>query len=99
MKLNIPAIEIRVTERKQFEIVNEIDALIRCFDIDNKNSFLMKAVTLVLLLTWSVITLALTFESVNAVEPQYYGMMSIIVGLIIAKIWNIEIDSDISELK
>lgn len=52
-----------------------------------------KAVALVLVLTWCLTTLALTFEAVATVNPPFYTAFTAVVFLVVGKLWDIEVRS------
>lgn len=58
---------------------------------ENDGRTVAKVVALILVSVWSIITLSLTFESVAAVSPPYYGMYTAIVFLLIGRLWNLEV--------
>jgi len=50
-----------------------------------------KAVALILVSVWSVITLSLTLEGVAAVSPPFYGVFTAVVFALVGKLWDIEV--------
>lgn len=92
MKFNIANREISVEHRRPSPLKCELQGLMRCFTITSDNSALEKITAVIVLLTWSIITISLALEGVASTKPEYYGLLSLVAGLIISKIWNIQVD-------
>jgi len=58
----------------------------------DENSAVKKAVALILVGAWTILTLLLSLEGIATVTPPYYGVFTAVVFLIIGRLWNIEVD-------
>jgi hypothetical protein len=58
---------------------------------DDESRVAAKAVAIMLVATWLVITLALSLEGVDAIAPPHYGLFTALVFLLIGKLWDLEV--------
>ena len=58
---------------------------------DDNGRLVAKLVAVVLVVLWSVVTLSLTFEGVDAVPPPHYGLFTAVVFLLVGRLWDIEV--------
>jgi hypothetical protein len=57
------------------------------------NNHARKAATIVLVSTWGVVTVGLTFDSLSTAKPPFYIVLTGIVFLIIGRMWDIQINN------
>lgn len=71
----------------------ELFCLFLVFRFHGRNNHLRKAVTIMLVFVWAVVTLALTFNAVPAKAPPYYAVLTAFVWAIVGRMWDFEINS------
>lgn len=70
----------------------EVRGLWRTFMPHEENNNTRKAVTLILVLTWSILTIAMAFEDLATVSPPFYGLYTAVIFLIVGRLWNLEVE-------
>lgn len=75
----------------------ELEGLKKLFKTNGDGEIAKKVVTVLLVSLWSIITLLLTVEAVDAVQPPFYGILTAIIFLIVGRMWGIEVEKLISE--
>mgnify|MGYP000075917202 CR=1 FL=1 len=71
----------------------ELFCFMLVFRFHGQNNHLRKAVTIMLVFVWAVITLALTFDAIPAETPPYYAVLTAFVWAIVGRMWDFEINS------
>lgn len=71
----------------------EAVALYLTFRFHDGNNHIRKALTLMLVTVWGIVTIGLTFEGIQTVEPPFYGILTAIVFLIVGRMWDIEVEN------
>ncbi|QLG62817.1 hypothetical protein [Halorarum salinum] len=51
-----------------------------------------KAVAIILVTTWSLMTVAMSLEGVATVTPPFYGAFTALVFLLVGRLWNLEVE-------
>lgn len=73
------------------QLRTECKGLVLTFMPHDNNSNLRKAITLLFVTVWLIITLGLAFQDFAVVQPPFYGVFTAIVFLIVGKQWDIEV--------
>lgn len=58
----------------------------------DESHILAKAVALIFVSTWAVLTVLLALESIATVSPPFYGLFTAVVFLLIGRLWDLEVD-------
>ena len=81
-----------------YSVTQEISGLINLFMPEEQaREESRRIIAVLLLLLWGTVTLMLTIESVDAVEPPFYGVLTAIIFLIVGRMWGIEMENIVSE--
>jgi len=59
---------------------------------DDETTFVAKLVAAIAVAVWSAITLALTFDAINATAPPFYWAFTAVVFLLVGRLWNLEVE-------
>jgi hypothetical protein len=71
----------------------EVYAFYRAFRFHDRNNHLRKAMTILFVVVWGVITVLLSIESIDTVQPPYYGVLTAAVFTILGRMWDIEFNT------
>lgn len=80
--------------QRQASLDEEIESLGRCLIPmldDDSNGVIRKLVTLIFVSGWVVITVLMTLNQVQTVQPQFYGIYTAIVFYILGKNHDLEL--------
>lgn len=69
----------------------ELYCFLLVFVFHSRNNHLRKAVTLLLVIVWGVITIGLSFDAFHVSSPPFYGTLTAAVFLILGRLWDIEL--------